>query len=90
MKAEEFYSGNFEYVGSCVSLSGNRVEALMTNTIRGNKHIIRKLALDFGIISESEYHMERRFKAYNPYKCLRTKTHAIYIHSRIEYFFERI
>lgn len=78
MTAEQIYNKAFrngvELECTCVSISSYRWDQLMEGAVRADKKKVLK-----AIGMKEDY--------YNPYDFFRTKTHLIYVHSAIEYFY---
>jgi hypothetical protein len=75
----------FEFECSCTNISKKKWDMLMFDAKKANGPKIRKLIKKH--IPELYYDLGLEF--YNPYEehSKKTKTHLIYLHSGIEYFF---
>jgi len=84
MRAKRFYNSiqGMSLQCSCPEISITQWDQLMKGHKRANKKRAERLI---------KQHLPGLFDAlalefYNPYNCLRTETHLIYVHSGIEYF----
>ena len=69
---------------TCIGISIGKWESLMEGSVKADGSKIRKIIRKF----LPSLFDSLALSFYNPYesKCLRTKTHLIYVHSGVEYF----
>lgn len=67
---------------NCTSISSFEWDKLMKGATKANKKKIQKILADNNLWNKKD------FKYRNPYQSYKTKTHLIYVHSSIEYFFK--
>ena len=71
---------------TCASIDINKWKELMNNSVKANGSKIRRMIKK----QLPELYNELALQFHNPYEhqSVRTKTHLIYVHSMIEYFFK--
>lgn len=93
MTAKQFYdnamSNGVYYQCSCVGIGSRAWDRLMKGAVRANARKVEAIIKCHEPEMAKELEMCYNTKPYyNPYNHFRTKTHIIYIHSSIEYFFK--
>ena len=86
MKTNGIYNKEIELQYTCDSISLPKWESLMKGSVKANGSKIRMMIKN----QIPELYKELGLDFNNPYEhqSIRTKTHLIYIHSMIEYFFK--
>jgi len=85
MRAKQFYNKAIQrgitLECTCMGINISKWEELMKGAVKANTELVNRIIKKSGEIDS--YHTD----FYNPYTHFRTKTHIIYVHSGIEYFF---
>lgn len=86
MGAKQFYNraikNGITLEHTCVGITVSKWEELMKGAVKANTELVNRIVKKSGQIDS--YHTD----FYNPYTHFRTKTHIVYAHSGIEYFFK--
>ena len=71
---------------TCVGINQNRWDSLMKGARPANRKRALKVAFLAGVIDKLQYQQELKNEFFNPYDHFVTRTHVVYVHSRIEHF----